>query len=183
MVPWNTLQHSVTCAFIAVLYRDYKLTSQTKALYCSKNQLYNPVDLVNYPLLRYSCFRKWDQQFSILIIGSQNFCQLLNCRFTVWNKAYFAVLVCLFYLYIIYALRSTIKGQLLHQCFNFNLNFDRNLKIYICLAFVFWWFSLYRWLCQTFSLAILSPVYNLTFPLCIYCISLSLFGADFHTPT
>ncbi|XP_057415695.1 endoglucanase 2-like [Lotus japonicus] len=49
VVPWNPLQHSVASAFLAVLYSDYMLTSQTENLYCS-GKLYKPVDLRKFAI-------------------------------------------------------------------------------------------------------------------------------------
>ncbi|XP_061341166.1 endoglucanase 2-like [Gastrolobium bilobum] len=49
VVPWNSLQHSVASAFLAVLYSDYMLTSQTETLYCS-GKLYKPVDLRKFSI-------------------------------------------------------------------------------------------------------------------------------------
>ncbi|KAG5050854.1 hypothetical protein JHK87_003052 [Glycine soja] len=49
VVPWNSLQHSVASAFLAVLYSDYMLTSQTEILYCS-GKLYKPVDLRKFAI-------------------------------------------------------------------------------------------------------------------------------------
>ncbi|KAJ1422592.1 Six-hairpin glycosidase superfamily [Sesbania bispinosa] len=49
VVPWNSLQHSVASAFLAVLYSDYMLTSQTETLYCS-GKLYKPVDLRKFAI-------------------------------------------------------------------------------------------------------------------------------------
>jgi len=43
VVPWNSLQHSMASAFLAVLYSDM-LTSQTENLFCS-GKMYKPVDL------------------------------------------------------------------------------------------------------------------------------------------
>ncbi|MED6208907.1 hypothetical protein PIB30_049544 [Stylosanthes scabra] len=47
--PWNSLQHAVASAFLAVLYSDYMLTSQTEALYCS-GKLYKPLDLRKFAI-------------------------------------------------------------------------------------------------------------------------------------
>ncbi|TKY55887.1 Endoglucanase 2 [Spatholobus suberectus] len=49
VVPWNSLQHSVASAFLAVLYSDYMLTSQTETLYCS-GELYKPADLRKFAI-------------------------------------------------------------------------------------------------------------------------------------
>lgn len=49
VVPWNPLQHSVASAFLAILYSDYMLTSQTETLYCS-GKLYKPVDLRKFAI-------------------------------------------------------------------------------------------------------------------------------------
>lgn len=49
VVPWNSLQHSVASAFLAVLYSDYMLTSQTEFLYCS-GKMYKPVDLRKFAI-------------------------------------------------------------------------------------------------------------------------------------
>ncbi|KAK7262948.1 hypothetical protein RJT34_30530 [Clitoria ternatea] len=49
VVPWNSLQHSVASAFLAVLYSDYMLTSQTEALYCS-GKLYKPIDIRKFAI-------------------------------------------------------------------------------------------------------------------------------------
>ncbi|KAK2355574.1 endoglucanase [Trifolium repens] len=49
VVPWNSLQHSVASAFLAVLYSDYMLTSQTENLYCS-GKMYKPLDLRKFAI-------------------------------------------------------------------------------------------------------------------------------------
>jgi hypothetical protein len=49
VVPWNSLQHSVASAFLAVLYSDYMLTSQTENLYCS-GKMYKPIDLRKFAI-------------------------------------------------------------------------------------------------------------------------------------
>ncbi|RDX91928.1 Endoglucanase 24, partial [Mucuna pruriens] len=49
VVPWNSLQHSVASAFLAVLFSDYMLTSQTETLYCS-GELYKAVDLRKFAI-------------------------------------------------------------------------------------------------------------------------------------
>lgn len=46
---WNSLQHSVASAFLAVLYSDYMFTSQTQTLYCS-GKLYKPIDLRKFAI-------------------------------------------------------------------------------------------------------------------------------------
>ncbi|KAG4939198.1 hypothetical protein JHK85_045924 [Glycine max] len=52
VVPWNSLQLSVASVFLAVLYRDYMLTSQTEILYCS-GKLYKPVDLRKFSISQF----------------------------------------------------------------------------------------------------------------------------------
>ena len=47
---WNTLQYSVASAFLAVIYSDYMLMSQT-LLYCN-GKLYKPTDLRNFAILQ-----------------------------------------------------------------------------------------------------------------------------------
>ncbi|XP_027347965.1 endoglucanase 2-like [Abrus precatorius] len=49
VAPWNSLQHSVASAFLAVLYSDYMLTSQTETLYC-RGKLYKPEDLRKFAI-------------------------------------------------------------------------------------------------------------------------------------
>ncbi|ESW28146.1 hypothetical protein PHAVU_003G262600 [Phaseolus vulgaris] len=49
LVPWNSLQHSVASAFLAILYSDYMQTSQTEILYCG-GKLYKPVDLRKFAI-------------------------------------------------------------------------------------------------------------------------------------
>jgi len=49
VVPWNSLQHSVASAFLAILYSDYMLTSQTEDLYCS-GKMYKPVHLRKFAI-------------------------------------------------------------------------------------------------------------------------------------
>ena len=49
MTPWAALQYSVAAAFLAVVYSDYMLTSQTSALYCN-GELYEPIDLRNFAI-------------------------------------------------------------------------------------------------------------------------------------
>uniref|UniRef100_A0A5B7B8W6 Endoglucanase n=1 Tax=Davidia involucrata TaxID=16924 RepID=A0A5B7B8W6_DAVIN len=48
---WNALQYSVASAFLAVLYSDYMLTSQTSTLYCN-GVLYKPMDLRKFSILQ-----------------------------------------------------------------------------------------------------------------------------------
>ncbi|KAL6227045.1 hypothetical protein ACLB2K_001004 [Fragaria x ananassa] len=40
---WNCLQHALSSAFLAVLYSDYMVASQTEMLYCD-GKIYNPVE-------------------------------------------------------------------------------------------------------------------------------------------
>ncbi|XP_028760403.1 endoglucanase 2-like isoform X2 [Neltuma alba] len=49
VVPWNSLQHSVASAFLAVLYSDYMVTSNTETLFCS-GKLYKPKDLRSFAI-------------------------------------------------------------------------------------------------------------------------------------
>ncbi|XVF15894.1 hypothetical protein REPUB_Repub09cG0195800 [Reevesia pubescens] len=49
ITEWNSLQHPVASAFLAVLYSDYMLTSQTETLYCSGNS-YKPDDLCKFAI-------------------------------------------------------------------------------------------------------------------------------------
>ncbi|OIT00453.1 PREDICTED: endoglucanase 2-like [Nicotiana attenuata] len=44
---WNPLQYSVASSFLAVVYSDYMLSSQTSNLYCS-GELYEPTELRNF---------------------------------------------------------------------------------------------------------------------------------------
>ncbi|CAN4083417.1 unnamed protein product [Withania somnifera] len=44
---WNPLQYSVASSFLAVVYSDYMLSSQTSNLYCS-GKLYEPIELRNF---------------------------------------------------------------------------------------------------------------------------------------
>ncbi|KAG8050444.1 hypothetical protein GUJ93_ZPchr0009g213 [Zizania palustris] len=47
--PWNSLQHSTNAAFLAVVYSDYMLTSQTAAVQCS-GKYYSPTDIRNFAI-------------------------------------------------------------------------------------------------------------------------------------
>ncbi|XWS45539.1 hypothetical protein CRYUN_Cryun15aG0145100 [Craigia yunnanensis] len=49
ITEWNSLQHPVASAFLAILYSDYMLTSQTETLYCSGNS-YKPDDLRKFAI-------------------------------------------------------------------------------------------------------------------------------------
>ena len=49
VVQWNSLQHPIASAFLAVLYSDYMLTSQTEMLYCN-GKSYNPEDLRKFAI-------------------------------------------------------------------------------------------------------------------------------------
>ncbi|KAK4280928.1 hypothetical protein QN277_012480 [Acacia crassicarpa] len=49
IVPFNSLQHAVASAFLAVVYSDYMVTSNTETLFCS-GKLYNPGDLRNFAI-------------------------------------------------------------------------------------------------------------------------------------
>ncbi|PIA55518.1 hypothetical protein AQUCO_00700072v1 [Aquilegia coerulea] len=44
---WNALQHPVAAAFLAIVYSDYMLTSQTASIYCS-GKTYTAADLRNF---------------------------------------------------------------------------------------------------------------------------------------
>ncbi|KAF8387731.1 hypothetical protein HHK36_026385 [Tetracentron sinense] len=46
---WNSLQHPVASAFLAVLYSDYMLTSRTSTLYCDGSS-YTPADLRKFAI-------------------------------------------------------------------------------------------------------------------------------------
>ncbi|KAF8410466.1 hypothetical protein HHK36_002995 [Tetracentron sinense] len=46
---WNSLQHPVASAFLAVLYSDYMLTSQTATLHCN-GKSYTPADLRKFAM-------------------------------------------------------------------------------------------------------------------------------------
>ncbi|XP_059624657.1 endoglucanase 24-like [Cornus florida] len=48
---WNALQYTVASSFLALLYSDYMLRSQTLNLYCN-GKLYNPMDLRNFAILQ-----------------------------------------------------------------------------------------------------------------------------------
>ncbi|XP_024032880.1 endoglucanase 24 [Morus notabilis] len=49
VINWHCLQHSMASAFLAVLYGDYMLTSQTEILYCD-GQSYTPEDLRKFAM-------------------------------------------------------------------------------------------------------------------------------------
>ncbi|CAK9144735.1 unnamed protein product [Ilex paraguariensis] len=46
---WDALQYSVASAFLAVLYSDYMLSSQTSTLFCN-GELYEPMDLRKFAI-------------------------------------------------------------------------------------------------------------------------------------
>ncbi|KAF5735960.1 EG isoform 3 [Tripterygium wilfordii] len=46
---WNSLQHPVASAFLAVLFSDYMITTRTETLYCS-GKLYKPADLREFAI-------------------------------------------------------------------------------------------------------------------------------------
>uniref|UniRef100_A0A0E0M3U7 Endoglucanase n=1 Tax=Oryza punctata TaxID=4537 RepID=A0A0E0M3U7_ORYPU len=46
---WNSLQHATNAAFLAVVYSDYMLTSQTAAVQCS-GKYYSPTDIRNFAI-------------------------------------------------------------------------------------------------------------------------------------
>ncbi|PRQ47429.1 putative cellulase [Rosa chinensis] len=46
---WNCLQHAMSSAFLAVLYSDYMVTSQTEMLYCD-GKIYKPEDLRSFSI-------------------------------------------------------------------------------------------------------------------------------------
>ncbi|XP_075091321.1 endoglucanase 2-like [Nicotiana tabacum] len=48
---WNPLQYSVASSFLAVVYSDYMLSSQTPNLYCI-GELYEPTELRNFAVLQ-----------------------------------------------------------------------------------------------------------------------------------
>lgn len=49
LIKWNSLQHPVASAFLAVLYSDCMLTSQTETLYCN-GKSYKPEDLCKFAI-------------------------------------------------------------------------------------------------------------------------------------
>lgn len=49
IVKWNSLQHPVASAFLAVLYSDYMITSGTETFYCS-GKSYQPHDLRKFAI-------------------------------------------------------------------------------------------------------------------------------------
>ncbi|KAK6258216.1 hypothetical protein SCA6_012690 [Theobroma cacao] len=49
ITEWNSLQHPMASAFLAIIYSDYMLTSQTETLYCSGNS-YKPEDLRKFAM-------------------------------------------------------------------------------------------------------------------------------------
>ncbi|KAK2974581.1 hypothetical protein RJ640_016922 [Escallonia rubra] len=48
---WNALQYPMASAFLALVYSDYMLSSQTSTLYCN-GKLYNRMDLRNFAILQ-----------------------------------------------------------------------------------------------------------------------------------
>ncbi|KAK3017930.1 hypothetical protein RJ639_004019 [Escallonia herrerae] len=48
---WNALQYPMASAFLALVYSDYMLSSQTSTLYCN-GKLYNRMDLPNFAILQ-----------------------------------------------------------------------------------------------------------------------------------
>ena len=46
---WNSLQHGINAAFLAVVYSDYMLTSQTAAVECS-GKYFSPTDIRNFAI-------------------------------------------------------------------------------------------------------------------------------------
>jgi hypothetical protein len=46
---WNSLQHATNAAFLAVVYSDYMLTSQTAAVECS-GKYFSPTDIRNFAI-------------------------------------------------------------------------------------------------------------------------------------
>ncbi|PON39179.1 Glycoside hydrolase [Parasponia andersonii] len=49
VIKWHSLQHSMASAFLAVVYSDYMLTSQTEMLYCD-GKSYKPEDLRKFAM-------------------------------------------------------------------------------------------------------------------------------------
>uniref|UniRef100_A0A803PFN3 Endoglucanase n=1 Tax=Cannabis sativa TaxID=3483 RepID=A0A803PFN3_CANSA len=49
VIEWHSLQHSMASAFLAVLYSDYMLTSQTEMLYCD-GKSFKPEDLRKFAM-------------------------------------------------------------------------------------------------------------------------------------
>ena len=49
VIKWHCLQHSMASAFLAVLYSDYMLTSQTEMLYCDGKE-YKSEDLRKFAM-------------------------------------------------------------------------------------------------------------------------------------
>lgn len=46
---WSALQHPVSAAFLAIIYSDYMLTSQTRSITCS-GVAFTPTDLRNFAI-------------------------------------------------------------------------------------------------------------------------------------
>ncbi|XP_040937980.1 endoglucanase 24-like [Gossypium hirsutum] len=70
ITEWNPLQHAVASAFLAVLYSDYMLTSQTETLYCSGNP-YKPDDLRNFAI----------SQVNRNLVAKETLCRMIDmCR-------------------------------------------------------------------------------------------------------
>ncbi|MBA0741918.1 hypothetical protein Gogos_015037, partial [Gossypium gossypioides] len=70
ITEWNPLQHAVASAFLAVLYSDYMLTSQTETLYCSGNS-YKPDDLRNFAI----------SQVNRNLVAKETLCRMIDmCR-------------------------------------------------------------------------------------------------------
>lgn len=81
---WNSLQHATNAAFLAVVYSDYMLTSQTAAVQCS-GKYYSPTDIRN---------------FAISQVNYRKPCKILKFQFAMlkFNKKHhktFLVFTCL----------------------------------------------------------------------------------------
>lgn len=72
VVQWNSLLHPIASAFLAVLYSDYMLTSQTEMLYCNEKS-YKPEDLRKFAI---------SQVYNLLPPHVQLFCMFLGC----WSR-------------------------------------------------------------------------------------------------
>lgn len=78
---WNSLQHPVASAFLAVVYSDYMLTSQTPTLSCS-GKSYTPTDLRKFAMSQvYHLF--------VIFVILRATCLALLSHWDFWSRDFF----------------------------------------------------------------------------------------------
>ncbi|KAF4371854.1 hypothetical protein F8388_009256 [Cannabis sativa] len=80
VIEWHSLQHSMASAFLAVLYSDYMLTSQTEMLYCD-GKSFKPEDLRKFAMSQVDyVLGKNPMEMSYVVGYGSNFPQYVHHR-------------------------------------------------------------------------------------------------------